>query len=310
MKPFNNAFVAIAALEKNPYFDMRIREIAVQVDYNVGDRPSAGRLQELLQEYDLLVIGIREKISSPDSETIRTKMIATLSIATAHIDTGLIDKFKVVVVNSPTANVPSVAEHSITLMLAAAKRLWQARDGMVSGNGRNSLSRLPTELKGKTLGILGFGKIGKKVAELGSCLGMTVCSNTLHPEKYTQYSTVSFVSLEKLFELSNFLSIHVPVGNSTLNIVSGELLSRANDGLILINTSGKEVLENSALSGLLDSQKLTAVGLDYDSDEWGLSERDDVYMTPHIAGLTIESDSRIDNELVDNIIQAVISVEP
>ncbi len=295
------AYVALGSLQHNPYFDKRLRELADDVDYNDGARPSAEEMPGILSRYDIVIVGSRERVELPAKNVpVRASIVGTLSIGTDHISKAVKDAANIKVINSPNAGVLAVAEHTLAFLFALAKRLRIAQANVERGDYTAARAPLPIELSGRVLGIVGLGNIGSAVASRAEALGLRVLATTRNPEAHPGVSW-PFVSLEELVPACDFLTVHVPLTKETRCLIDRSLLSTCKPGLILVNTSRPEVVENECLGDLIRSRKLHGAGLDYDEDNWDLARLPQVIFTPHTAGVTVESNDRIDNDLIDRI---------
>jgi (S)-sulfolactate dehydrogenase len=295
------AAVAIRSLQDNPYFAEKSNRLFREVDY-LPARPDASELKRLLAQYDVLIIGARERITAEmlGQDTLRTQVVGTLSVGTDHLDMVALAARGVYVERCPTANVRSVAEHALTLILALTKHIKVGDRLIAEGKSRSDMPGLPREVQGKTLGLIGFGNIGQTVAGLGHAFGMKVVATSPSRQSGAD-GYVRFGNLEYVLEHSDFISISVPLTQSTVGLVNRHTLALAKDGLILVNTSRAEVEVEADISAALDTGKLGGYGGDYDGASSDMAKRPNVILTPHIAGITVESNDRLDNELIDRL---------
>jgi len=295
------AIVAIRSLEDNSYFAEKSKRIFGDVTY-LPKRPKEEELEFLLSEYEVIIIGAREKISREmlEGRTIKTCIIGTLSVGTDHLDMDALAEHNIHVERCPTANVRSVAEHALALILALAKCLKWGDILVANRNPRSDLPSLPTEVQGKTLGLIGYGNIGGTLGSLASLLGMTVIA-TSRSRQSGSSGAVEFGTLETILAKSHFVSISVPLTPETRDLLNFRSFDSMRKGAILVNTSRVEVVVENDLSAALDSGRLGGYGGDYDGGNHELAKRPNVILTPHMAGLTVESNDRLDNELIDRL---------
>ncbi|MCI2230333.1 D-isomer specific 2-hydroxyacid dehydrogenase family protein [Polaribacter sp. MSW13] len=293
--------VAIKSLEQNIYFKNKSDNIFEEVVY-VENRPSEEEMPDFLSNTDVVIIGAREKISKIVLEKSKSlpKIIGTLSVGLDHIDIEEIEKRGIKVINAPTANVLSVAEHVIGFALALSKNLKLSHQAVINDEGRAGVIKKPFELFNKTIGIVGLGKIGSKVAEFAKCFGMNVISTTQSKTTGSD-GEINFVELKKLFTDSDIISINVPLNNETANFINKELLEYSKPNLNLINTSRSEVVNHKDILQLLVDNKISGYAEDSDHVLKELAQHPNVICSPHLAGLTNEASDRLDNELIDNI---------
>lgn len=294
--------VAIESLKDNPYFAEKVKRLSDGVDY-LPTRPDYDQLQRLLSEYDMLIIGARERITRGmlEAAPVRTCIVGTLSVGTDHLDLTALGEAGVHVERCPTANVRSVAEHSLAMLLALSKDLKWGDRLSATGKSRGDLPSLPFEVQGKTLGIIGYGNIGSALGQLASAIGMRVAATSRTRQEGSD-GGVDFGTLEEVLTQSHLVSVSVPLTTETQGLLNSATLAGFRRGAILVNTSRAEVVDETALRQALDSGQLKGFGGDYDHAPRDLAKRPNVFFTPHIAGLTIESNDRLDNELIDRLV--------
>ncbi|MEV8038914.1 D-isomer specific 2-hydroxyacid dehydrogenase family protein [Streptomyces sp. NPDC086182] len=296
------AVVAVESLKENPYFVERAKEITDEVTY-LPARPDQDELRDLLGQYDLLVVGVRERITGDmlRGESVRTRIVGTLSVGTDHLDLAALAEAGIHVERCPTANVRSVAEHALALLLALSKNLKWGDRLVADGKRRTDLPSLPFELSGRTLGLIGYGNIGRTLGTLATALGMRVVATSRTRQdggtREVQFGTLEFVMSE-----SHLLSVNVPLTDETRTLVDSTTLAYVRPGALLVNTSRAEVVDEQAVRAALDNGCLAGYGGDYDHVSPDLAERPNVLLTPHVAGITVESNERLDNELIDRLV--------
>ncbi|MFT8424420.1 MAG: NAD(P)-dependent oxidoreductase [Liquorilactobacillus sp.] len=214
------------------------------------------------------------------------KIIARNGAGTDNVPLKLATDMNIWVSNTPGANAQAVAEHSLALAIYLLKGL-----GYNKMNRKNDLSPATgTELHGKTVGVVGWGFIGKKFAELMSALGAHVI---FYNRSKRESTYAKQVSLDELFSTSNIISLHLPVTSDTKYMITDEVIKNTKKQPILLNTSRGELVRNSVLLKGLQRGLLSAVGLDvYDNDEISLEKLiadPNVIITNHAAALTTES---------------------
>lgn len=268
-----------------------------------GDRPGEDELCNLVQEYDVLIIGIKEKMTPKVySHANRLKILGTLSIGTDHIDQMFFQDEKIEVLNSALANVVSTAEHTIGLGLALYKRILEGHKVALE---KGKLGDYPRDLYKKTIGVVGAGNIGRKVIEFASVFQMNILCYTFHPENHTDLQDVEFVSLDELFSRSHVITIHLPLTDESRNLIDSSLIKLMGKDAILINTSRMDIVDNDALFNALEEKLIKGAAFDgdYTDDQLvRLKVLPNVVVTPHSAGSTLDSNLRIDTDLAQSII--------
>jgi D-3-phosphoglycerate dehydrogenase len=233
----------------------------------------------------------------------RLRVVGTCSTGTDHIDKLALQERGIDLLSLATEyelldRFTSVAELTWGLIVACKRRLPHEFERAKRGEiGMEPGVVPPPQLSGKTLGILGYGRLGRMVAETGKAFRMRVIACDIKP---VSVAGVQQVDLDTLFEESDVLSLHVHLKPDTYHIINGETLARMKQGAILINTSRGDLVDEQALLEALESGHLDAAGLDVVHDEWdpNLADRPllayarthhNLIITPHVAGGSFES---------------------
>lgn len=212
----------------------------------------------------------------------------------------------VTVSNTPHYGDDTVAEHTLGLLLALARRIPALHQDL--RRGRWQPGAPGRELHGKTLGILGLGAIGSRVARWGMALGMRVVAWTAHPSpERAEAHRVSFVSLEELAAASDVVSVHLPLTPTTRRLIDSEFLSWMRPDAMLLNTSRGEIVDTAALLEALRSGRLAGAALDVFEEEPLPGEHpllglDNVVLTPHVGFYTREATARMLRMALDNVL--------
>src|SRR5690606_17420613 len=234
------------------------------------------------------------------------KVIATFSKGSDHIDIDNCRKRGIKVFNSKTGNSTSAAEHTFALILAASKNLLLA-DKLVRKNKFTELKYERSELRGKKLGVIGYGSIGKKVSEMGKCFGMDIYANDIDPKVLAKNRKVSFKSLKYILSKCDVVSIHIPLTEKNRGFLDAKKLSILKNDCIFINTSRGEIVNEDALIGILQARKIRFACLDVFKDEPDVNplffELDNVILSNHIAGKTPESKKLISEEVYNKLMK-------
>lgn len=288
---------------------VRLKEMGLNVDY----KPTITR-DELLRTvggYNILVVRSRTRV---DKEVIDNapslRIIARAGVGLDNIDVDYAIKRGITIVNSPKAAMYSTAELTLTLMLMVARNIHQHIISVK--NGRWSKGAFPgIELRGKTLGVVGFGRIGRTVASYAKALGMNIVAyDTVDISTYAGELGVKVVDYDNLLRTSDVVTFHVTLNKTTYHMLNDEKLNLVKDNAIIVNTSRGEVIDTKALLKHID--RLWGVGLDVlehepPREEWELAliKHPKVVVTPHIGAETEEAQARIVDELVFNIKDAL-----
>ena len=237
--------------------------------------------------------------------------------STGQVDLDAATEHGVVVANTPGRNAQAVAEHALALMLALARRIPESSSYLAGGAWQDPTepyrNMRGVELAGRTLGIVGLGAIGERVARIGRALGMEVLG--YDPYRRAAADCCTPVSLDTLVTASDFVSIHVPGIRETDNLVDRRLLAMMKPSAYLVNTSDPSVVEREALVQTLRERRIAGAALDVfethpiapDNPLLGL---DNVVLTPHLGGATVETIERHSRMIADDVLRFVAGIRP
>jgi phosphoglycerate dehydrogenase-like enzyme len=240
----------------------------------------------------------------------KLKLVQLISAGYDRCDLEAARKARVPIANNGGANSVAVAEHTIMLMLAAARRMAWHHHNVVNGKWRvgDFASHPLYELEGKTLGIVGLGTIGKKVARRAAGFGMRIVYYDVVrlTEDAEDALGVRFVLLPELLRRSDIVTLHVPLNSQTHHLISTRELAMMKPGAILVNTCRGPVVDEQALHVALTGGRLAAAGLDVMVEEppaanHPLFELENIVITPHMAGPTWENWPKAFRNAFDNI---------
>jgi D-3-phosphoglycerate dehydrogenase len=233
------------------------------------------------------------------------KFIAVLGIGTDNIDLPAASRLGIKVSNTPGYSAVAVAEHTLALMLAAARKIPQHQQELRAGRW----TRMPmTQLHDKTLGLVGFGNIGRQLASLAKGIGMKVWAWTLHPSlERGKESGIQFVELDSLLSQSDVISINIRASEKTQGLIDQQALRKVKPSCILVNTARASIVDTAALIEALRTGKLAAAALDvYDQEPPSptdpLLSLSNVILSPHNSGMTPEAIEKGNEMLVANVI--------
>lgn len=271
-----------------------LREAGFDVDLKT-DVTGEGLLK-IAGDYDALVVRSRTKVTAEVLESAgRLRVVARAGVGLDNIDLEEAKKRDVEVVNSPEAPSNAVAELVLGMMLSLARSIPEADASMKRGEW---IKRRLTgfELEGKTLGVVGFGRIGYLVGKKARALGMSVLTYDVVIEKlmnYVEEAGAEAVSMEELLAASDFVSLHVPLLPQTRNLIGRKEIEAMKDGAYLINASRGGIVDEDALRAALEEGKLAGTALDVFEEEppkdASLTGLENVVATPHIGAATVEA---------------------
>ena len=262
---------------------------------------------ETIGQYDALLVRSRCKVPK---EVIlagnKLKVIGRAGVGVDNIDLKAASEKGILVLNSPEGNTASAAEHTVALMLSLARNVSAADASMKSGKWERS-KFTGVELFNKTLGIIGLGKIGTRVANTALSLGMKVIVHDpfISAERARELNLES-TSLEEIWRRADFITIHTPKTPQTTNLISGTVLSRIKPGVRIINASRGGVIDEAALARAIREGRVAGAALDVfdqeppeDSPLYELGER--VILTPHLGASTEEAQLNVAVDLAEQL---------
>src|SRR3990170_2930946 len=222
--------------------------LAREVEVDVKVRPSPDELVRLIAGYDALVVRSETKVTKEVIEAgARLQVIGRAGMGVDNIDLETATRRGVVVVNAPTGNTISAAEHTIALMLALARHLPEAHASLRSGRWERQRF-LGSELRGKTLGLIGLGQVGSEVARRARGLDMRVVAHDPYVSaERAQSMGAELLSQDELLEQSDFISLHVALTSTNRDLLGDQQLRRVKRGAYVINTARGELIDEAAL---------------------------------------------------------------
>ncbi len=251
--------------------------------------------RELLQNASALLIRSRTKINKELLDaTPHLKVIITATSGFDHIDLKLAEEKNITVMFTPDANRESAAEHTLLLMLGVLRQLNESSRLLRDGRWKDEL-KSGFELKGKTVGIIGLGRVGSRVAELVQAFGAhAIAYDPYQDDEVFKKLNLSRFGLSEVFAQAEILTLHVPLNDETRRFIRAETLEQTHDGLIFINTSRGRVVDEGALIAALESGQIIGAGLDVFENEplsrdSRLRKMSNVLLTPHIGAHTEEA---------------------
>jgi D-3-phosphoglycerate dehydrogenase len=253
-------------------------------------------LVEVVGDFDAIVVRSRTKVTERVLEAgKRLKAVARAGVGLDNIDLNAAKRLRITVVNSPEAPSNAVAELVLGLMLSLARRIPEADHSMKKGEWiKKQLTGI--ELKGRTLGVIGFGRIGYQLAKKTGALGMRVLTFDVVIEKlmkFVEEAGAVAVDLDELLGSSDFITVHVPLLPQTKHMIGAEEISAMKDGAYLINAARGGVVDEEALRKALVSGKLAGAALDVYEEEpprnLSLTGLQNVVSLPHIGAATVDA---------------------
>ncbi|MDQ3066224.1 MAG: phosphoglycerate dehydrogenase [Actinomycetota bacterium] len=267
-------------------------------------------LEEIIGGYDAIVIRSATQLTAEVIDRAdRLKVIGRAGVGIDNVDVSAATRRGIVVANAPDSTVVSAAEHTIGLLVALARNIPQAHAALKDGRWERSRWG-GVELADKTLGVLGFGRIGRQVARRALGLGMRVVGYDpfVAPERFRELGAEHVEEPDGVFAVADFLTLHLPLTEETKGFVGVDVLSRMRDGVRIVNAARGELVDEAALAAAVRSGKVAGAALDVFSAEpytGELLELDNVVVTPHLAASTEEAQDRAGLIVAEQVVAAL-----
>lgn len=266
-------------------------------------------LAEQVKTFDALVVRSATKVRKPvldaAAETGRLKLIVRGGVGVDNIDVAYAKEKGIEVKNTPNASSASVAELAIGHLFAVARNLAFANVTMRNGAWEKKACT-GVEIYGKTLGLIGLGRIGAETAKRARALGMKVIYTNRSGPK-TEAEEYSWVPMDELLAKSDFISLHLPAAKDAEPLINRENIAKMKNGVCIINTARGVLVDEEALLEALESGKVAAAGLDVYREEptknLQLCSHPKVSVTPHVGASTAEAQEHIGEDIVEHIVR-------
>lgn len=284
----------------------RMRAAGLQVDERVGLSPEA--FEALIGDYDAVVVRSATRLGARQIAAARKlRVIVRGGVGTDNIDCAAAASREIAVLNTPGASSAAVAELSLGLLLALARRIPQADAALKSGGWPKKELADGIELEGKTLGLIGVGRIGGALGRRAAALGMVVVGTDRESEPAGRFEGLEILPLGELLPRADFVSVHIPPGRAGRAEIGGEEIARMKDGVLLMNCARGGVVDEDALLHALDSGKVRGAALDVFAEEpprdLRLARHPRVICTPHLGASTREAQARVGMEIAQILLE-------
>lgn len=276
------------------------------VDVKIG--LSEEELIKIISDYDALIVRSDTKVTAKILEASKLKIVGRAGVGTDNIDKEKAKELGIVVENASTGNTNAAAEHTLTLLLMLSKHIIHANNSMKKASWDRSFKS--TELKGKTLGLIGFGNVGKKVAKVALALEMKVLiyDPFIEEEKLVEIGAKK-ASFEEIINESDYISPHVPLNEKTKNMISEKEFNQMKDGVKILNVARGGVINEKDLLQAINNGKVSAAALDVYENEPAtnleLVKNEHVIATPHLGASSKEAQENVAIEIANQIILAL-----
>lgn len=279
-----------------------LKEAGFTVDVNTGLPPA--QLAEIISGYQGLAVRSATKVTADIlARASNLKIVGRAGVGVDNIDVKAATEKKVLVINTPQGNATAAAELAVAYIFALARKLPQSTASMKKGEWEKK-KFMGVEITGKTLGVVGFGNIGRQAAERGVGLKMNVLAyDPMIPAGATPPAGVTYASFDEIVAKSDFITLHIPLLPETKNLFGAATLSKMKKGACLINCARGGIVDENALYESLKSGHLGGAALDvFEKEPCGplpLFELDNVLASPHLGASTKEAQEKVAIELAE-----------
>jgi D-3-phosphoglycerate dehydrogenase len=281
-------------------------------DVDLGEDWSDEELTERIGDYDGLLIRSATQVTGElIARADRLRVIGRAGIGVDNVDVDAATQRGIVVANAPQSNIVAAAEHTLALMLALARRVPQAHASLTSGKWERSRFA-GSELYEKTLGVLGFGRIGQLVAQRALGFGMHVLAFDpfVGAERYRELGVQKAESSAEIYERADFITLHLPKTEETRGWLDAEAFARMKPGVFVVNCARGELIDDQALKDAIDAGRVAGAALDVFAEE-PITDHplfngyDNVVVTPHLGASTAEAQDRAGVQTAEQVVAAL-----
>ena len=286
-----------------------LRSRGFEVD--IGSDWSQEDLEARIGEYEGLLIRSATQVTADLlAKARRLRVVGRAGVGGDNVDVPAATKRGIVVANAPESNVVTAAEHTMALLLALARNIPQAHASLVAGRWERS-KYSGVELLEKTLGIIGFGRIGQLVAQRAQGFGMHVIAYDpfVGPERYRELGVEKGETSADVLGVADFITIHLPKTPETANFLNAEAFAKMRDGVRVLNVARGGLVDEAALKEALDAGKVAGAALDVfpaePTTEHPLFGYPNVVVTPHLGASTAEATDRAGYQAAEQVVAAL-----
>jgi D-3-phosphoglycerate dehydrogenase / 2-oxoglutarate reductase len=281
------------------------------LDVELGTDWEDGELERRIGEFDGILIRSATRLDADLIERAdRLKVVGRAGVGVDNVDVDAATKRGVVVANAPQSNVITAAEHTLAMLLALARKVPQAHGSLTAGAWERSKFS-GVEVYEKTLGVLGFGRIGQLVAQRALAFGMHVVAFDAYvgEERFRELGVERADSSDELYGRADFITIHLPVTPETENWLDARAFARMKDGVRIVNVARGKLLVEDDLRAAIDSGKVAGAALDVfrkePATEHPLFGYPNVVVTPHLGASTAEATDRAGYQAAEQVVAAL-----
>ncbi len=287
--------------------DILTRE-GFQVDLKPG--LPAEEIKQIIHEYAALVVRSGTKVTADIIEKATSmKVIGRAGAGVDNIDSVAASRKGIIVMNTPGGNTLSTAEHTFSMLMALARNIPNANASLVAGRWDRK-KYMGTELYGKTLGVVGLGKIGREVALRAQAFGMvTIGYDPVLGADVASKMNVELVTLDEIYRRSDFITVHTPLSDETRGLLNEQTIAKCKKGVRIINCARGGIVDETALLKALDSGHVAGAALDVFVEEppkdYTLAKHPKVVATPHLGASTEEAQEKVAIQIAEQIADAL-----
>ncbi len=286
------------------------KETNIQVDEKPGISPED--LKKIIGEYDAIIIRSGTKVTADIIEAgTKLKVIGRAGVGVDNVDLPAATKRGIIVMNTPEGNTISTAEHTFSMLMALARNIPQAVASVKNAEWKRT-AFLGTELNGKTLGVVGFGRIGREVVKRALAFNMKVVAYDPFIAKGSNIDglQVEFLDFKELLKAADFITVHTPLTPETKYLFNNETLKLCKKGVKLINCARGGIMEEKALVDAINSGIVSGVALDVFETEPPTADNPllkmkQVITTPHLGAATQEAQENVAIDVVKQVVDAL-----
>ena len=278
-------------------------------DVDVRTGMSVDELIACIGDYEALVVRSETKVTRPALEAAKNMVVVgRAGVGVDNIDLDAATERGVIVVNAPQGNTIAAAEHTIALLMALSRHVAAADASMRAGKWDRK-AFIGTEVRGKSLGVVGLGKIGSEVARRGVGMEMRVLAfDPFVPDERARAIGVESVDFDRLIAESDFITVHPPLTATTNGMIGAEQIAKMKDGVRLINVARGGIIDEAALAAAVKSGKVAGAAIDVFSDEPikpdnPLLGEPRIITTPHLGASTAEAQERVALDVAEQIVE-------
>ena len=277
-----------------------------QIDYDIKTGMNPEELKDIIDQYDGILIRSATKLTSDIlADCKNLKVIGRAGVGVDNVDLDQATKNKILVMNTPLGNLEATAELSVGLMFSIMRNIHLANDSTHQGKWEKP-KFIGTELKGKILGIVGYGNIGQRVAEICSTIGMKIITNSKSAsDNDLSKFDVKKVSTEQLIKESDIISLHTKLNDDTKYMINKETLSKMKPSSVIINCARGGLINESDLKDALNNETIAGAAIDVYENEPATDNvmfgTKNLLLTPHLGASSKEAQSNVAIEVANQV---------